>query len=682
MNKFKRIALFAHDGVALTFVACVLCLGFPATAFAYVDPSVMTYAIQALAGVAVALSAVIGVAFRRSRRLLMRLLRIDEDAGKEHDPAVHALTPADTDYAERMARADESAQECKQRLSSEKAAKPLSWVGRFIRALAASAFLIWTVIVMAPVEIVSGSGTSLIFGIGDVLPLILAAAGVATVALALVLSLAKGRAFDVALGVVVAMGLGCYLQALFMNAGLPIADGQSLDLSTHKRMLVISSLVWFALIAGFVVFAVKKPKIERLTIVSVSIALVVVQAAGAVGALADQSGEEASGARTVITQEGLFDLSQKDNVVVFVLDMFDTATMDEVLEDDPDVLDEFTGFTYYHNSSGSMVPTRYGVKYLLTGRVPDGSQDYETFINGWFKDSTLLGDIAEANYDIGIYTDTLGAHNDDAGVFAENIHAEDESSSFDALGALGILTKVALYRDMPWALKPLFWFSTEDVNNAYLAKGDADTTEYAIDDASYAERLRDSGLAINNEEGSFRFIHLMGAHWPYTLDENGRRSGGETDLLRQSEGSLGIVADYLKEMKRLGVYDGATIVITADHGYWGLDAEDLSYASSPIMLVKPAETPEEAAKPLEVSDAPTGHIDYPATLIAAVGGDTGKYGTPVWDVPESEERSRFYWATLSDGKQDVAWQEYVIEGDPLNLEDWRKTDKSIEIPTN
>ena len=64
----------------------------------------------------------------------------------------------------------------------------------------------------------------------------------------------------------------------------------------------------------------------------------------------------------MITQEGLFDLSQNDNVVVFVLDMFDTATMDEVLEDDPAVLDEFTGFTYYHNSSGSMVPTRYGVK--------------------------------------------------------------------------------------------------------------------------------------------------------------------------------------------------------------------------------------------------------------------------------------------------------------------------------
>ncbi|WP_418954077.1 hypothetical protein, partial [Tractidigestivibacter sp.] len=46
-------------------------------ALAYVDPSVMTYTIQALAAVAVALSAVLGVAFRRTRKALMRLLHID-----------------------------------------------------------------------------------------------------------------------------------------------------------------------------------------------------------------------------------------------------------------------------------------------------------------------------------------------------------------------------------------------------------------------------------------------------------------------------------------------------------------------------------------------------------------------------------------------------------------------------
>ena len=191
--------------------------------------------------------------------------------------------------------------------------------------------------------------------------------------------------------------------------------------------------------------------------------------------------------------------------------------------------------------------------------------------------------------------------------------------------------------------------------------------------------LREEGLTLNDESNSFRFIHLMGAHWPYTLDKNGDRVK-ESDLIEQSEGSLGIVADYLQEMKRLGVYGNATIVVTADHGYWHLNADELNYASSPIMLVKPAETAEEAARPLRVSEAPTGHGDYPATVIAAVGGDSSKYGTPVWDVPEGA-RIRYYWTTFSDGKHDTSWQEYEIDGNVLNLDNWHKTEKHIEIPS-
>lgn len=232
---------------------------------------------------------------------------------------------------------------------------------------------------------------------------------------------------------------------------------------------------------------------------------------------------------------------------------------------------------------------------------------------------------------------------------------------------------------MPWALKPLFWFSTEDLNNAYIGHDPSQSAEYLIDDAFYGNMLREEGLTLNDESNSFRFIHLMGAHWPYTLDKNGDRVK-ESDLIEQSEGSLGIVADYLQEMKRLGVYGNATIVVTADHGYWHLNADELNYASSPIMLVKPAETAEEAARPLRVSEAPTGHGDYPATVIAAVGGDSSKYGTPVWDVPEGA-RIRYYWTTFSDGKHDTSWQEYEIDGNVLNLDNWHKTEKHIEIPS-
>ena len=73
-----RIGLAASDVAFPLVIALVLTLGFASPAYAYVDPSVMTYTIQALAGVAVALSAVLGVVWRRMRRHLLHILRIEE----------------------------------------------------------------------------------------------------------------------------------------------------------------------------------------------------------------------------------------------------------------------------------------------------------------------------------------------------------------------------------------------------------------------------------------------------------------------------------------------------------------------------------------------------------------------------------------------------------------------------
>ena len=58
--KRNRIIVGAYDALSFVLIAGVLSLAWITPAYAYVDPSVMTYTIQALAGVAVALSAVLG----------------------------------------------------------------------------------------------------------------------------------------------------------------------------------------------------------------------------------------------------------------------------------------------------------------------------------------------------------------------------------------------------------------------------------------------------------------------------------------------------------------------------------------------------------------------------------------------------------------------------------------------
>ena len=50
---------------------------------AYVDPSVMSYAVQAVAGVLIAGSVVFGVVWRKVKRNAQKALHIDENAGKE-----------------------------------------------------------------------------------------------------------------------------------------------------------------------------------------------------------------------------------------------------------------------------------------------------------------------------------------------------------------------------------------------------------------------------------------------------------------------------------------------------------------------------------------------------------------------------------------------------------------------
>ena len=75
-KSFTKIATFLFFGVAFS-------LFFSVNAKAYIDPSVMTYAIQAVAGVVIAIGAVLGIYFRKAKKKISNKLGIDENRNKE-----------------------------------------------------------------------------------------------------------------------------------------------------------------------------------------------------------------------------------------------------------------------------------------------------------------------------------------------------------------------------------------------------------------------------------------------------------------------------------------------------------------------------------------------------------------------------------------------------------------------
>ncbi len=64
-------------------IACGMMLALSGNASAYLDPSVMTYTIQVVAGVVVAVGAVIGVYWRKAKKKVQDKIGMDANAKKE-----------------------------------------------------------------------------------------------------------------------------------------------------------------------------------------------------------------------------------------------------------------------------------------------------------------------------------------------------------------------------------------------------------------------------------------------------------------------------------------------------------------------------------------------------------------------------------------------------------------------
>ena len=69
-------------GMILFFLFSFMIL-FSDNVLAYIDPSVMTYAIQAIAGIVIAIGAFVGIYFRKIKKNVTNKLGIDENKNKE-----------------------------------------------------------------------------------------------------------------------------------------------------------------------------------------------------------------------------------------------------------------------------------------------------------------------------------------------------------------------------------------------------------------------------------------------------------------------------------------------------------------------------------------------------------------------------------------------------------------------
>ncbi len=136
--------------------------------------------------------------------------------------------------------------------------------------------------------------------------------------------------------------------------------------------------------------------------------------------------------------------------------------------------------------------------------------------------------------------------------------------------------------------------------------------------------------------------------------------------------SFKIINTYIREMKRLGVYEDATILILGDHASIGSDRKDPYYAHMTALLVKPEGA---STGKMTTSKAPIATEDIHATILHAAGLSLPDIGDrTVFDIPENEIRTRRYYFQRT-GDAELEFITYEITGIGYDFDNWRIVDR-------
>lgn len=526
-----------------------------------------------------------------------------------------------------------------------------------LRLLPPTLFLIFTFGIYMPSSLFLGNIDDFSLDYTKIIPLILLASAAITVVIYFVgASILNKRAFDSYVLLVFSLALGFYIQGNFLNPAFNTLNGKEIDWSAYKINGIISIAGWIlCFVVPQVVYILKKNIMELITKWG-SYFVTAMQLVSLVVLLLTTHKEISND--FAVTKNGEFEISSKNNTIMFVIDTLDAEWFeDEILSDDK-YKNELADFTYYDDAVAGGAPTVLGIPALLSGRL---DMDAEKSINQYYKDTftdfSMFKQLQDNNYQVKLYTEYSYLDYCDKNN-VDNLKLEQEYIISSRKGFMECLYKFVSFYSMPQFLKKHFWFYSGDFSQ-YVTLKDTDADLYELDDPQFYKDYKENGITTQNKKNTFVMYHLYGAHGPYVMNENAERiPENSTELGAQIKGSFKIVIDYINELKEKGLYDNSTIIVTADHG-------GIALYQHPAVLVKE----KNEHKDFTVSDSKISFLNVHSTLAKSCLGDAYAYDAETVSEVGDKDVIRYHVApnelgelTYPDSKEAVnqPWTLYII----------------------
>lgn len=385
--------------------------------------------------------------------------------------------------------------------------------------------------------------------------------------------------------------------------------------------------------------------------------------------------------------DAAYRFSRQQNVLIVLMDAFQSDLFAELLEKHPDLPESLRGFTFFPNTTGVARTTFLTMPAIHSGARYSPRFTMREIYDRQIRQGSFLNALAEAGHEVTMVNPMERIC--PAGIELcidgnEILHGKVPNLVMEAAYLLDLslfraapmFAKETLYNEQYWAVIPRARRLT------VLVGQQEDRT---VEENRVLEVLAARGTLTDRPVT--KFIHLLNTHWPYVLGSDCRVGDGNLSGVRdrarvQAHCGLKAFLGLMDFLRREEIYDRSLIFLIADTGadlasqYTQADEaangwRRLVGRANPLFLVKPPGA-RQVFNAVETGIQPS---DLAATVCAFVAGcDVGE-GLSVFEAQAMAPRARVYkdyrWSHQYWGKDVVPESyDYTVVGPIWDRDSW------------
>lgn len=316
-------------------------------------------------------------------------------------------------------------------------------------------------------------------------------------------------------------------------------------------------------------------------------------------------------------------VSGDGNVIILILDAVDNMYIEDILDTNPELFDDFNDFTLYMNTCSVYDKTYESTNQMFSGYCL--GDDYNGCTDEFYSR------IKDNGYIVNMYNFTYDARFPDITKYIDNrilLNLNDNNNctiKYDMI--YNDFLDLSLFQILPNVTKNVI--DTTALNFNYIYANNVDDSVVAKNEAFG----RDMKFSLSSKENKYiKVYHINGAHMP-------------CDYMTETKTCIGVCSELVKQLKEIGAYDNSTIIFMADHGLHDDDSY-FSYptAGTPMFMIK---EPLKTSNKITISNAPIYYEDFLPTLLVNMklyeDNDEKMFGNSIYDISEDMDRERIWF---------------------------------------